>query len=256
MGNSTPTPKPNVKPYDVPIDFSDYLEVADAEYRKHQRACKLIFQELLRELEQNGVFHGQSAAEIADGFGWCRSEVWKAAVYMESRGLIGCNLDTPEGDNPCYCDSCCAGRSWLFIKFDPTHDELDARWRKHDQLVAEAKQEQTEPRTVVHRPSLVRPNAPAAVGIVYLFRAGTRYKIGVTTNVQRRLDQLNGGQSPFPVEVIHHVSGPGYTAFEAELHARCADRRVRGEWFEFEPDYIAAVIESMNEWAASVAKGD
>lgn len=89
------------------------------------------------------------------------------------------------------------------------------------------------------------------VGYVYLMMAGPRYKIGITTSLQRRLSQLNSGQAPFPVEVVHAVHCSDYQSLEKDLHRAHWWSKEHGEWFAFKPEEIAAVIEAMNEWSSS-----
>jgi len=93
-----------------------------------------------------------------------------------------------------------------------------------------------------------RPRAKK-VGTVYLLRCHDRYKIGVTRQFEQRFSQLHNGQSPYPLEVVHHVTGPNYTKFEKELHRRHEDKRVHSEWFLLEtPDDVQQVIDEMNAW--------
>jgi hypothetical protein len=73
--------------------------------------------------------------------------------------------------------------------------------------------------------------AQAAEELVY-FAEGVgldRIKIGVTTNVPRRVATIDA-HSPVPVRLLG-VEGDG-RAREAALHREFARFRVRGEWFE------------------------
>ena len=86
------------------------------------------------------------------------------------------------------------------------------------------------------------------IGVVYLVRSAGRYKIGITTNVERRMRQLNGQQSAYPVELVATAEGFGYREFERSIHVRQDASRVYGEWFAFVPDDVATTIELMEEW--------
>lgn len=86
---------------------------------------------------------------------------------------------------------------------------------------------------------------------VYMFKSGkNRYKIGVTTNVERRLKELN--DRPYPVELFAVSDVPFYRAFEVEreMHELHADRRISGEWFEIDDEcaeLTACIIESADD---------
>ena len=74
-------------------------------------------------------------------------------------------------------------------------------------------------------------------GFVYLIHAqGTRrFKIGLTTrHPEARLAELNGSQSPFPLELIDWFETDNVTADEGYLHEKFASYRVHNEWFEFD----------------------
>lgn len=103
-----------------------------------------------------------------------------------------------------------------------------------------------QPRVVADQ----RLAVPEQSGTVYLIRCHDRFKIGVTKDLAQRFSQLQNNQSPYPLEIVHHVSGVGYTTFEKELHRRHADKRVHGEWFLLsDPDDVQDVVRAMNEWA-------
>ncbi len=71
-------------------------------------------------------------------------------------------------------------------------------------------------------------------GFVYLalLRIGAerRYKIGKTTLVERRLDQLKI-QLPEDLELIHVIRTDDIDGIESYWHARFAEKRAKGEWF-------------------------
>lgn len=71
-------------------------------------------------------------------------------------------------------------------------------------------------------------------GWVYVLRAdnGT-YKIGQTMQLQNRVTWL-GIQLPYETEVVATIVANDPRSFEAALHRRFEDKRLRGEWFELD----------------------
>lgn len=73
---------------------------------------------------------------------------------------------------------------------------------------------------------------------LYMFKSGEdRYKIGVATDVDRRLKELNN--RPYQVELYAVSEAPFYNAFEAErtMHEIHEDRRIDGEWFKLSDEH-------------------
>jgi hypothetical protein len=85
-------------------------------------------------------------------------------------------------------------------------------------------------------------------GIVYLLMAADRYKIGITDDLTRRVAQLNGGQSPFPIEEFYHVRTSGFRDLERILHERYARDRIHGEWFSFTLGTAHEIVSFMDDW--------
>jgi hypothetical protein len=82
------------------------------------------------------------------------------------------------------------------------------------------------------------PDPAPATGHVYLIRVvdTNMVKIGYTTNpVRHRMSQLQVG-NPNALEILALVETPRYKEIERELHQLLANRRVRGEWFNLQPD--------------------
>jgi len=79
----------------------------------------------------------------------------------------------------------------------------------------------------------VKPRKNARDGIVYVIRAGQTnlYKIGRTTNIDRRLRQLQNMNSQ-PLSVVKLIQCHDAIAVEASLHRKFALNRRNGEWFE------------------------
>jgi hypothetical protein len=68
-------------------------------------------------------------------------------------------------------------------------------------------------------------------GWIYIAHCDGYYKIGVATNVSRRLKELQTG-SPKPITLfgaVYHKDAYGY---ESVIHHLNYGRRVAGEWFE------------------------
>lgn len=65
---------------------------------------------------------------------------------------------------------------------------------------------------------------------IYLIEAGEHYKIGITTDLKRRLASINCGLPHADATVIAVRSGG--RDLEAQLHNELAHRRVKGEWFD------------------------
>jgi hypothetical protein len=86
-------------------------------------------------------------------------------------------------------------------------------------------------------------------GWVYLIHArGTRrFKIGLTTrSVEQRLAELNGSQSPYPLDLWESIPTDNVTETEAYLHAKFARLRVHGEWFEFSNRQLREVVKEFD----------
>lgn len=79
-------------------------------------------------------------------------------------------------------------------------------------------------------------------GGLYLIRAGGRYKIGISSNPEKRIASI-ATASPFPIETVHIQYTDSHQQLEKQLHRQLADFRVHLEWFEFPDDLIPAVID-------------
>lgn len=66
---------------------------------------------------------------------------------------------------------------------------------------------------------------------IYFVQAGDDgpVKIGITTDIRRRLTALRTG-SPAPLRLLGHL--PANSSFEKGLHRRLAAARLHGEWFK------------------------
>lgn len=78
-------------------------------------------------------------------------------------------------------------------------------------------------------------------GYVYLIKSSKFYKVGHSTDVHRRMLQLNTGM-PEAGELIHTISTDDPAGIEAYWHRRFADRRLRpdAEWFDLSTEDVRA----------------
>lgn len=74
-------------------------------------------------------------------------------------------------------------------------------------------------------------------GWVYLVECNGHYKIGVSSQLQVRVEALSK-QSPFPYKLIKALFYRDVRSAESKWHARFADQRRRGEWFELSPENV------------------
>ena len=91
-------------------------------------------------------------------------------------------------------------------------------------------------------------------GFIYLIGAkGTsRYKIGVTTRTpEKRLSELNGSQSPYPLVLVDSIYVENATAGERILHTKFKHYKRHGEWFEFSPKRVDDVREEFTKVAGT-----
>jgi hypothetical protein len=77
------------------------------------------------------------------------------------------------------------------------------------------------------------------LGFVYLIKSGRYYKIGRSNSVGRREYEL-AIQMPEPVRELHRISTDDPPGIERYWHARFAERRKGGEWFDLSPVDVSA----------------
>lgn len=80
-------------------------------------------------------------------------------------------------------------------------------------------------------------------GFIYFVHANltNRYKIGLTNNLDRRMKELNGKQSPFENKMLWSIEVSDMRSAEKDLHDRFDARRVNGEWFRFDESELGEV---------------
>jgi DNA-binding XRE family transcriptional regulator len=76
-------------------------------------------------------------------------------------------------------------------------------------------------------------------GWVYLMLAGVHYKIGSTTDTERRHVQLDVGA--VPLEVVHCFPSKIAARIETTLHRHFRDKRARREWFLLSDEDVASI---------------
>lgn len=79
-------------------------------------------------------------------------------------------------------------------------------------------------------------------GRIYVFRVGTRYKLGRSKDPQRRLQELRTAL-PDPIELVAAFPASDAPAAERALHTRFAHRRIAGEWYALTPDDLHWIAE-------------
>ena len=67
---------------------------------------------------------------------------------------------------------------------------------------------------------------------LYLFKSGDYYKIGITANVQSRLNTMQTC-NPVAVSLVYACLVPNARKAEKHLHFKYSDYSIHGEWFKF-----------------------
>lgn len=83
-------------------------------------------------------------------------------------------------------------------------------------------------------------------GHVYFIECGGRIKIGHSTDIPARMDQLASG-NPFPLVLLGAVAGS--LALERHIHKHMAAYRLNREWFRDHAD-VRAVLAALTEHGA------
>lgn len=92
---------------------------------------------------------------------------------------------------------------------------------------------------------------PENAGVVYFIRSNNSVKIGKTTDVDRRMTEINAPN----LELL--ATEPGYTERERILHLKFGFYRTSGEWFDLGPglvDYINRLRQAAGKRPIAVPK--
>jgi hypothetical protein len=77
---------------------------------------------------------------------------------------------------------------------------------------------------------------------VYIVKSGGSYKIGYSTNYQKRLETIQTSCSD-PCVLILTIPTPDGPYTEKQLHDKYADKRQSGEWFKLSHEDIVDIID-------------
>jgi hypothetical protein len=84
------------------------------------------------------------------------------------------------------------------------------------------------------------------VDIVYVMRVRQFYKIGYTTDIRKRYNDISVS-NPFKVTLMITIVSEAAQLLESQLHERFAAKRVRGEWFRLDEEDLAFLRELARE---------
>jgi hypothetical protein len=95
-------------------------------------------------------------------------------------------------------------------------------------------------------------SAPPVPGFIYLIHAAGsgRYKIGLASNVPKRMRQLSK-QSAFPLTLIAFHPSDDMFRDESSWHERFKNQRVHGEWFELSTPQVEEFKSSPRDGGAA-----
>jgi len=114
----------------------------------------------------------------------------------------------------------------------------DKFYRKANEFIEEKNKKHYEKEVVQNKIKKIK-------GLVYLLKIENRneYKIGVTINLKKRLNQL-GTKMPFKLETITKIRSKDIYKLEEKLHCRFENKRINGEWFNLsneDVEYIRGI---------------
>jgi len=95
---------------------------------------------------------------------------------------------------------------------------------------------QRKPTHLENQQSTTRP------GCVYLLKGERYYKIGLSSNVNRRMEEISP-RLPFETELICTIATEDMHGLEAQLHELYAGKRANGEWFKLSDEDVAYIKE-------------
>lgn len=159
------------------------------------------------------------------------------------------------------CVSFAEDRLLLDLQLCPNHYHI--LFRKILRDVAQIPDLQQKIRTTIARidnpKQRLKRDLPAA-SLIYFVRRGHHIKIGVTTDIGRRMRELERGANMAPgmrntsCELLHVQ--PGTVEDETRLHSEFMAYRIAGtEWFDDRPRLLARINE-LKESGSHATKGD
>jgi hypothetical protein len=74
-------------------------------------------------------------------------------------------------------------------------------------------------------------------GFVYLIKCGELYKIGKTTNLERRIKEFAVG-NPYPLILVTSRYSLDIDSLERSFHIYYRKKRIKGEWFELNAEEV------------------
>jgi hypothetical protein len=89
--------------------------------------------------------------------------------------------------------------------------------------------------------------SPCFIYIITTVEYTGRYKIGISKDVEKRLDQLNPF-SCYPLKILHIVKmccRESALDFESQLHKKVESKRTHGEWFYLGLNELEKIRESL-----------
>lgn len=131
----------------------------------------------------------------------------------------------------------------------PSHSTIEKHFSKRSKLIDALRAWALRPEN--HRYSEIVNLLPLSVrgsaqppgqqhyGHVYLLRAGDYYKIGQSSDLEKRVKSINVAL-PDKATLEHAISTDDPPGIEAYWHRRFADRRANGEWFKLSKADVVA----------------
>ena len=97
-----------------------------------------------------------------------------------------------------------------------------------------------------------RPSTKSNEGFLYVLEMEYGYKIGITTNLERRMKQL---EVPEKAIVVGQWASKEYVTIEKLLHKMYADDRVpQSEWFKISRDQLNTALEFLNSTCTTIVE--
>lgn len=190
----------------------------------------ILFREVSQEVVDNCLVGGPapfttiSGSEIAAVCGLGTSHVYQTLKDLEEDGLIRTDYQSAPGRSPT--------KGWtLRIEQRLAIDHAEC-----GSVFPNGSCECTEP-TVG---DVYKSESEPPPSVVYFIQAaGGPIKIGVTTDINQRLRELQVA-NPLPLVTLGTI--PGTQALERELHLKLTQHRIRGEWFKPDDEVLAVLL--------------